>query len=255
MRATKPQPSGPRPSLPSGRIHPSRVLAGWLACWMTAVSWTPTAAAEIGRVQEVHPEVLAIEEGKDPWQLQKNDGLERGLRIRLTERESFLLVHLYGGPPDVPYPGPKDERIEKPREYRIDGVLRLAGKGQMDLGKQSLVDRIVTTLEMEWGEFRLRLRPGRTHDVKGNTREAALTFNGTDVRVLADPLSGTFVAVDEGAATVQAFAGGEPVNLTSGQWVLVPPGGLATRPAPLDGVDILKDPPLLDCCDFRIGPP
>jgi hypothetical protein len=56
--------------------------------------------------------------------------------------------------------------------------------------------------------------------------------------------------VDEGAVEVQAKAGGEPVQVEAGHWVLVPPGGLPTRPAPLPpGEDeILEDPPLLGCC-------
>lgn len=253
MSAMNPQPSArTRRSSPGRRSRASRALAGWLVFWIGIWSWTPAAAEEIGQVREVRSEVLAIEAGKTSRQLRKYDPLERGLRIRLTKRDSFLLAHFYGVKTPVSLE-PRDQRIEKPGEYRIEGVIRLAGMNELEMGQENLLDRIVTTVVMEWGEFRAWLRPGRNHDIKGRTREASLGFKGTAVRVLADPRIGTFVGVDEGIATVQAFAGGDPVEVTSGQWVLVPPGGLPTRPAPLDSVDILEDPPLL-LQDFTTGP-
>lgn len=235
------------------RSRASRFLMGWLILWMGLWSWAPAAAEEIGSVRKVRSEVLAIEAGKTPRQLHKSDPLERGLRVRLTKRDSSLLAHFYGFEKDVPYRGPQDIRIKE--DYRIEGVVRLAGMSEMEMGQKSFLDRIVTTVDVEWGEFRAWLRPGRNHDIEGSTREvSSLKFNGTAVRVLAAPGFGTFVGVDEGIATVQAVAGGDPVEVRSGQWVLVPPGGLPTRPAPLDRIDILEDPPLL-LQDFTTEPP
>jgi len=223
-------------------VNSHRLLVGWFAFWMGLWTWAPAAAEEIGYVKEVHPEVLAIAEGKPPRQLQPRDPLDRGLRVRLTQRTSYLLVYLYHIGPQKPSTGPQDIPIEPPP--RIDGVIHLAGKSQVDLGNPSVLDRVITTVAVDWGELRVWLLPGRSHDLKGKTREAALGFKGTAVRVLADPFVGTFVGVDEGVAIVQALAGGDPVEVTSGHWVLVPPGGFPTRPASLDSVDILEDPPL-----------
>jgi len=61
-----------------------RILVGWLVFWMGLWTWAPAAAEEIGYVQDVHPEVLALAEGKPPRPLQKRDPLDRGLRARLT---------------------------------------------------------------------------------------------------------------------------------------------------------------------------
>jgi hypothetical protein len=226
-----------------------RILIGWLVFWMGAWTSSPAAADQIGNVHEVRSEVLALAGGKTR-QLEKHDPLQRGLRVVLTRKESFLQVFLYGAvalPPSIQ--GPQKTRIEGPR---MDGVIHLAGKGQMDMGDQSR-DRIVTTVAVERGEFRASLRAGRSHDIQGKTREGTMEFEGTAVRVLADPVVGTFVAVDEGVAIVHAFAGGD-VEVTSGHWVLIPPGGVPTRPASLDSVDILEDPPL-SLQDFTTEPP
>ncbi|PYQ57768.1 MAG: hypothetical protein DMF53_21820 [Acidobacteria bacterium] len=169
----------------------------------------------------------------------------------MTRRESFLQVFLYDIGLLRPSTGPQDTRINEPP--KIDGVIHLAGQGRLEMGNPSLMNRIVTTVIVEWGDFWASLRPGRSHDIQGKTREGSLEFKGTAVRVLADPVVGTFVAVDEGVAIVHAFAGGD-VEVTSGHWVLIPPGGVPTRPATLDSVDILEDPPLL-LQDFTTEPP
>jgi hypothetical protein len=62
------------------------------------------------------------------------------------------------------------------------------------------------------------------------------------------------VRVVEGAVWVQAKAGGERVELEAGQWVLVPRGGLPTRPAPFQRLEELNDP-LLRLTDFTTQPP
>jgi len=67
--------------------------------------------------------------------------------------------------------------------------------------------------------------------------------------------------VDEGVVTVQAKAGGAPVSVEAGYWVVVPPGGLATQPqlggpgSHPAGWGDLEDPPLLDGLDISTEPP
>ncbi|HEY2291518.1 MAG TPA: hypothetical protein VGM86_12530 [Thermoanaerobaculia bacterium] len=235
-------------------MNSHRILVGWLLFFgIGAWPSSPVAAEEIGNVYEVRSEVLALAEGKSPRQLKKHDPLENGLRVRLTRRESYLQVFLYDIGLLRPNTEIQDLPIKKPP--KIDGVIHLAGQGRLEMGNPnpSLVSGIITTVIVEWGDFWASLRPGRSHDIQGKTREGSLEFKGTAVRVLADPVVGTFVAVDEGVAIVHAFAGGD-VEVTSGHWVLIPPGGVPTRPATLDSVDILEDPPLL-LRDFTTGQP
>ena len=87
-----------------------------------------------------------------------------------------------------------------------------------------------------------------------DTPDAVSGVKGTYARFLVDPIIGTFVGVDEGAVRVQAKVGGEAVEVEAGQWVLVPPGGLPTRPAPLQRLEE-SDDPLFRLSDFTTQPP
>jgi ferric-dicitrate binding protein FerR (iron transport regulator) len=102
------------------------------------------------------------------------------------------------------------------------------------------------TLRMLLGRLWLSLLPGERVDV--DTPQGVLGVKGTSLRVLVDPEVGTFLAVDEGLVTVQAKAGGDPVDVKKGQWVVIPPGGLPTRPTPLGPGDEFLEDPLLPCC-------
>ncbi len=87
-----------------------------------------------------------------------------------------------------------------------------------------------------------------------DTPDSVTKVKGTYARFLVDPFVGTFVGVDEGVVSVQANAGGDPVEVAAGHWVLVPPGGLPTRPAPLQALEESEDSPL-KLFDFSTRPP
>lgn len=218
-----------------------RALAGCLVCVVAAGAWAAAGAEEIGKVVTVRSQVLAIESGKPPRQLVKLDPVANGLRVRLTQPDSLLRVAFYDSK--------KPPLREAPRSLKIDGSLVFRGKGEAVISQRRPADEskggIITTIETLWGRLLLMLRPGQNHEAEVKTPDLASGIKGTAVRVLVDQAFGTFLAVDEGVAVVQAVAGGDPVVVKSGQWVLVPPGGLPTQPESLDGgVDILDEPPL-----------
>jgi hypothetical protein len=82
------------------------------------------------------------------------------------------------------------------------------------------------------------------------------TAKGTDLELRASPRLGTLVVVHQGEAHVEPDHG-DAVDLKAGEWLLVRPNGtVAVPPTPVDSsFGPLDDSPLLDCCDFRIGPP
>jgi hypothetical protein len=127
-------------------------------------------------------------------------------------------------------------------EQKFSGVATLAGTGQMEIEPPEAP----RTLRMLLGRLWLSLLPGERVDV--DTPQGVLGVKGTSLRVLVDPEVGTFLAVDEGLVTVQAKAGGDPVDVKKGQWVVIPPGGLPTRPTPLGPGDEFLEDPLLPCC-------
>jgi hypothetical protein len=73
--------------------------------------------------------------------------------------------------------------------------------------------------------------------------------------MLVDPIVGTFLAADEGSVEVAVTDTGESFRVTAGHWLLVPPRGTIQRGANDRAPRELDDPPLVDCCDFRTGPP
>ena len=79
---------------------------------------------------------------------------------------------------------------------------------------------------------------------------------GTEIQLRAGPRLGTLVVVHQGLARIEPDRG-DAVELEAGEWLLVRPDGtVAVPPTPVDtGLGPLDDSPLLDCCDFRIGPP
>ncbi len=202
----------------------------------------PGGAEPIGIALRVHPEVSATPPGGSARHVVENDPIERGLRVQLTGREALLLVGFYPG---------GCQTIAGPRSHRFTGTASFDGVTEVDLEGPEV-------FRLLFGKLRLALdsRAG-CPPVTVNTPHAAIGVTGTYLRVRVDPVAGTFVAVDEGTVTVQAAAGGAPVAVAAGSWVLVPPGGLPTRPTPLprgDDEKILQDPPLLGCCS-RVEPP
>jgi len=200
----------------------------------------PLAVGRIGTALEVRS-VVEGRLGAAPWRrLARLDPIENGLRVRLGRSDSLLRVGFYDG----------RRTTFDARERGIDGAFALYGPSEAELRQRAAAEGaegVVHSLSVLFGRLLLALSPGRSAEV--TTPDSALGVKGTLVRLLVDPEVGTFVAVDEGAVEVQALAGGDPVLVTAGEWVLVPPGGLATRPAPLGAEgELLEDPPLLDCC-------
>ena len=231
--------SGARASVRNGLAACGLLLAGALAG-----SGEPAAAGgPIGAVALVQGTALALVPGQTGRQLRFKDPVGEGLHVRLTGKDALLKVAFFHTAPDgigtYSFSGP------------TDAVIRRGANAAAPGGAVSAVLLVL-------GRLRLALLPGRGESAEVQTPDAVVGIKGTYVRLLVDPAIGTFVAVDEGMATVQARAGGRAVLVGSGEWVLVPPGGLPSRPtsAPSLGLDgrIVEDPPLLGCCT-QIEPP
>jgi hypothetical protein len=199
-------------------------------------------AEEIGIASLVRPKVRAFPPGKDSRDLVTRDPIERGMRVTLTGEKAFLRVgftRAFGCNQTKAYDG------------RISGVLTFRGPGDAQLGDPS---RCAPKLLFTVGQFLLALLHGES-PIEVETPEAVAGVKGTYVRFLVDPLVGTFVGVDEGVVRVQAKAGGDPVDVEAGQWVVVPPGGLPTRPAPSSRLEEGLDDPPVQLRDFTTEPP
>jgi hypothetical protein len=207
-----------------------------------AASAAAGGGGAIGAVALVQGTALAMVAGQPPRQLRFKDPVADGLRVRLTGRDAALKVRFFHAAAD----GIGTYTLSGPCE----AVIR-QGTGESPGG-------LVSTIQLLFGRLRLALLPGRGEVAEVQTPDAVMGIKGTAVRLLVDPAIGTFVAVDEGIVSVQARAGGRAVMVKSGHWVLVPPGGLPTRPMPgpsfpPDG-GIVEDPPLLGCC-VQVEPP
>lgn len=217
---------------------------GWIAAGLLVM---PAAAEEIGNVVQLHPEVSGHGVGEQIRKIRLHDPIERGLKVQLSGPDPYLKVAFNLGGCRV---------LQGARNHRFTGTASLNGRSEIDFGdpNDSSASRL---LKLALGRLALALLPNAICDLDIDTPHVRIMVKGTYLRVLVDPIVGTFVAVDEGTVTVQAKAGGGPVVVTAGNWVLVPPGRLATRPAPLppgDDDEILQDPPLLGCCT-RVEPP
>ena len=208
----------------------------------------PAAAEEVGIAITVRPQVRAYPlSGAPPWDLQEKEPIERGMRVKLVDqppKAAFLKIGLTRAF------GCQKINMEGQQGLAISSVLNLLGRSDAEVGNAA--DPCNPKLQLHVGRLRMAMLPGGERPIQIETPDATATVTGTYLRMLVDPAVGTFVAVDEGAVSVQAKAGGSAVVVKAGNWVLVPPGGLATRPAPLppgDDDEILQDPPLLGCCD------
>lgn len=185
----------------------------------------PAAAEQIGVAVQVRPEVLGYLPGASaPVTVVVKSPIVRGEIVELKGRAAFLKVAFLRGTEEA------------------SGSATFAGPGRCEIEPPEKPG----TLRLLLGRLWLSLLPGRKVDV--DTPQGVLGVKGTFLRVFVDPVVGTFVAVDEGLVTVQAKAGGDPVDVKKGQWVLIPPGGLPTRPAPLGPGDEFLEDPLLPCC-------
>jgi hypothetical protein len=213
-----------------------------LAIGLLGVGGAGAAAEEIGIASLVKPQVQAFPPGQPARDLVTRNPIERGLRVKLIGREAFLKVDFTRAF------GCKQQTLDG---RRVSGVLKIVGPSDAELGdpEQSCKPKVKFSL----GKFLLALLPGEP-PMDVDTPETVSGVHGTYVRFLVDPLVGTFVAVDEGVVTVQAKAGGDPVEVEAGQWVVVPPGGLPTRPASLRSLEEPEDSPL-QLRDFTTEPP
>jgi hypothetical protein len=206
----------------------SLLAIGLLGMWGAGAT-----AEEIGVASLVKPQVRAFPAGAPPRDLVARAPIERGLKVTLTGKEAFLKVDFtraFGCKQTATYDG-----------RRISGVLTIRGPSDAELGDRSR--SCASKVRFSFGRFLLALLPGEP-PIDVDTPEAVSGVKGTYVRFLVEPVVGTFVGVDEGVVSVQAKAGGDPVEVGAGQWVVVPPGGLPTRPAPLSSLEAPDDSPL-----------
>jgi len=215
------------------------------------VLWTlagaPLLAEPVGVAVRVLPRVDAYLVGKEVHPLRRNDPIELGLTVLLRDPHSFLQVGFNLG-------GCLSVLPEGGRSHQFTGTATLDGQSEMDFGDAT--DPSASRLRLALGRLVLKLRsvPDCPKRPEVHTPHAVIYPKGTSFRVLVDPVAGTFVGVDEGSIMVQAEAGGDPVEVKAGQWTVVPPGGKPNRPASLNSVDILDDPPL-PLRDFTTEPP
>jgi len=217
----------------------------WLALGLLAM---PCGAEEIGRVLRVSPEVSGYGVGEQEREIRENDPIERGLKVLLRpmphrKAPPYLQVVFNVGGGCI---------LRGVKSHQFTSTARLERLSEVTFG-DPLTGKLLLTLGRMW----LAHHPDLGCDLDVDTPSADIRIHGTYLRVLVDPVVGTFVAVDEGTVSVQAKAGGSAVEVTAGNWVLVPPGGLPTRSAPLppgDDDEILQDPPLLGCCT-QVEPP
>ena len=232
-----------------------KTLAIVLVALLGAVSPAPAVAEEVGHVARLVPRVSSYPPGQPSRDLRPHDPVARGLQVRLEEPASYLKVAFnFGG-----------EMVQTgPWKGRIEGVATFRGRSDVEIGDTARPSGSV--IKVTLGRLWLSLLPGVPSPFEVDTPHATVRAEGTYFRIFVDPVIGTFVAVDEGAVIVQAEAGGAPVRVTAGRWVLVPPGGPPTAPSLLEPLDaaaggglletgLFEDPPLLDQVDVTIEPP
>jgi hypothetical protein len=219
-----------------------KVIALLALCFLAGSPCPAAGGEEVGIALIVRPQVRAYPlSGEAPRDLQEKEAVERGMKLKLDEK-AFLRVAF------TRQFGCQQVTAEGKQGLSLSSVLTVLRTSDVDVGDPAGCN---PKLKVHRGRVRLAALPGGEKPIEIETPEAMVTDKGTYLRVLVDPAVGTFVAVDEGTVSVQAQVGGKPVEVTAGNWVLVPPGGLPTRPAPLppgDDDEILQDPPLLGCC-------
>jgi hypothetical protein len=216
----------------------------------------PCAAEVIGQAVVVKPQVRAFPpSGEPPHDLVAKELIERGLKVSLTGKNAYLRAALNFQGVNV------DRSLRGPQTFAFTASALLRGPGDVEIGPAGAASP--STVRLLLGKLWLALAPGSPPmDVESPDMVAGV--KGTYLRVLVDPVVGTFVAVDEGSVTVRAKAGGFPVEVPAGYWILVPPGGLPRPPALLvpgglgtaSGLGVLfDDPPLLDGLEVSTEPP
>jgi len=231
------------------------VLALVAVSTLAAAISIPVGAEEIGVAVKVRPQVRAFPPaGKPDHDLAEGGAIERGETVKLTGKSAYLRVALKLN-------GQKVERsLRGDQKFSFTATALLVGPSEIRFGDSA--GTATSTIQLLFGKLRLALLPGESH-IAAETPEAVAGVKGTYLRILADPAVGTFIAVDEGVVTVQAKAGGAPVEVTAGHGVLVPPGGLPQPIGPLGPGGAWKgfsgepfaDPPILDGLNPSTEPP
>lgn len=234
-------------------LRPVLLVASLLVLAVLAV---PCAAEVIGVAVVVKPQVRAYPpSGAPSHDLQSRELIERGLAVRLTGQKAYLRTALNFQGHDT------DRSLSGAQTFKFTASAVLRGPGDVELGPSGAASP--STVRLLLGALWLALLPG-SPPMDVESPDMVANVNGTYLRVLVDPIVGTFVAVDEGNVTVRAKAGGLPVEVPAGHWVLVPRGGLPQPPALVtpggqgsgNGLGTLfGDPPLLDGLDVSTEPP
>jgi hypothetical protein len=223
-----------------------RWTRNWVFGFVLGSLALPVIAQEVGVAVRVRPDVTGYGVGEKERSIRENDPIERGLKVFLHGLDAYLKVAFnLGG----------CSKFTSGQNHQFTGSASLFGVTEVDLGDPN--NPLASWIGLALGRLNLKVLREAGCKVDVETPHARILVKGTALRVLVDPAVGTFVGVDEGTVSVEAKAGGRPVEVTAGNWVLVPPGGLPTRPAPLprrDDDEILQDPPLLGCCDV-VGTP
>jgi hypothetical protein len=226
------------------RFHTRRVQCRPLAGLALAVlgglelvSWglgSASAAQTVGTAVVVVRDVRATPPGEGTKPVRQGEGIALATRVETGKASSVTMTF----PPGA--------------------SLSLGESTSLVIDSQRIdqsTGRTTSVVSLLAGKLRLALRK-LEQAISIETPEAVAGVKGTVVRFLTAPLVGTFVAVDEGVVSVRSRAGGEAVDVAAGQWVLVPPGGLPTTPAPLDHrPGPLGDPPLIDRFDLQFEGP
>jgi hypothetical protein len=235
------------------RSGPALLAASLLA----AIAAFPTAAAaeEIGKAVKVIPQVRAFPLSGSSYDLQDKGPIERGLTVKLTGKSSYLRVALR-------LKGQSMERSVRPgQQFSFTTSALLSGRSEVQFGDRE--EPSGSKIHLILGQLWLAMVPGEP-PVEIVTPEARASVKGTYLRILVDPAVGTFIAVSEGTVTVQAKAGGAPVEVAAGQEVLVPSGGLPQPPTVLGPGGAVKglgsgepflDPPVLQGDNSTEPPP
>ena len=227
-----------------GSGWPVVLLLLFLGHWVAV----PAKAQEVGEVVRVQ-EALGME-GRMTWKLAETAPVKVGLTVILRQTRSFIRLSL------------EDRVAIAVGEARapVLGTFDFKGEGEFSIekaGPEGKTGRFLLGLVVPRGELWMALL--RTIPLLAEVRTPQLRARseGTYFRMRVDPAFGTFLAADEDSVSVKLGQdeGGESFLVAAGQWILVTPAGTVHRGAIDNPRDSLDDSPLLDCCDFRTGPP
>lgn len=231
-----------------------RVLSALVLLLVPALA-ASARAQEVGQVNRAQ-DALGIFAEKT-WPLQATEPVRLGLTISLPKKISLVDVG-FDVPVSISLPAGHAAPAGCP-ETALAGCFHSQGpKGVFTIqeARREEDKKLILGLKLDRGALWMALSHLIPHQVWILTDQLKAFSDGTTFRMLVDPVIGTFLATDEGEvkATLTDDSG-EHFNVTAGHWLLVPPKGTIQRGASDRVPSGLDDPPLLDCCDPRSGPP